>query len=218
MHDKKQRSGFAAGPFSNIVLAFIVGAIFALLISPTVSSIVEEKGVKITGFIDGINATKDSGIEQGEIITSIDGKEIRTINNITKALEQKNPGEKITLTTNVSSYEIILSQNPQDPSKPYLGTYLSTEVEVKDSVKEKYSFLPSLLLWLAGLFYWLYVLNLGIGLFNLVPIGPIDGGRILQVTLYKFIKNKEKANIIWKNIGFFFLSLVVISLAIGFLR
>jgi len=32
---------------------------------------------------------------------------------------------------------------------------------------------------------------MGIGLFNLVPLGPIDGGRMLQVVLQKFSKNKK---------------------------
>ena len=29
------------------------------------------------------------------------------------------------------------------------------------------------------------MLNFGIGLFNLVPVGPIDGGRMFQLAMYK---------------------------------
>ena len=46
--------------------------------------------------------------------------------------------------------------------------------------------IPAALIWFYGFLYWLYLLNLGIGLFNLVPLGPIDGGRMLLVALKKF--------------------------------
>ena len=68
-----------------------------------------------------------------------------------------------------------------------------------------------------GLFYWLYVLNLGIGLFNLAPMGPLDGGRMLLVTLQQYMDEK-KAIRYWKNIGLFFLALVLINIAFSFIR
>ena len=61
----------------------------------------------------------------------------------------------------------------------------------------------------------LFVLNLGIGLFNLVPIGPLDGGRMLQLACHKLF-DREKGNKIWGYIGLFFLLIIFINIAAGF--
>ena len=74
-----------------------------------------------------------------------------------------------------------------------------------------------IIIWLMGLLYWLYVLNLGIGLFNLAPMGPLDGGRMLLVALQQFLEEK-KAIKYWKNIGIFFLALVLINILFAFVR
>jgi membrane-associated protease RseP (regulator of RpoE activity) len=59
-------------------------------------------------------------------------------------------------------------------------------------------------------------LNIGIGLFNLLPLGPIDGGRMLKASLDKFIKDEKKAEMIWKRVSLFFLAVVIINLLFGF--
>ena len=38
------------------------------------------------------------------------------------------------------------------------------------------------------MFKWLFLLNLFVGLFNLLPLGIVDGGRMLQILLHKTIK------------------------------
>ncbi len=63
------------------------------------------------------------------------------------------------------------------------------------------------ILWFKDLIYWLALLNLGVGLFNLVPIGPIDGGRMFQIALEKFMKQK-KAVKIWKAVSYGLLVIV----------
>ena len=62
---------------------------------------------------------------------------------------------------------------------------------------------------------WLYILNLGIGLFNLLPLGPVDGGRMLQTALLRFFSEK-RANAIWKNVSIFFLMVIIFNIAMGF--
>jgi membrane-associated protease RseP (regulator of RpoE activity) len=62
-------------------------------------------------------------------------------------------------------------------------------------------------LWVKELVFWIMLLNLGVGLFNLVPIGPIDGGRMFQVALEKIMQQK-KAVRIWKAVSYGLLVLV----------
>lgn len=215
---KQQLSVFAAGPLANIILAFAVIGLSYFIISPIVENMAENKGVKITGFIEGDFPAQKSGISKNEVVTEIDGKKITTVDDFSSILQNKTPGILVELKTDKSSYSIPLGKNPEDEKKGYLGVYVQQKSEIRDSFKERYgSFVPSAILWIAGLFYWLIILNLGIGLFNLVPIGPLDGGRMLQLVCHKFF-DTEKGNKVWYNVSLAFLFLVVINIVFAFIK
>lgn len=215
---KEQLSVFAAGPFANILLAFVIVGITALIITPLSNGLVEPEGILVTGLIEGEYPAKLAGITENEIIKSIDNTEILYLRNFSNILETKKPGDIITLQTNKSTYSITLAENPEDNSKAYLGVYVQQKTKIKQSFTEKYGkYTPLIIIWFMGLLYWLYVLNLGIGLFNLAPMGPLDGGRMLLVTLQQFMK-EEKAVKYWKKIGFFFLALVLVNILFAFIR
>lgn len=214
---KEQLSVFAAGPFSNILLAFIIVGIAALITPVIATTIIEQDGVLITGTMEGYPA-KQAGILENDIITSIDNTKITYITNFSNILKTKKPGDTILLETNSSTYNITLAENPENKSNAYLGVYVQQQTKIKPSFIRKYGKPASaIILWLMGLLYWLYVLNLGIGLFNLAPMGPLDGGRMLLVTLQQFFE-KKKAMKYWKNIGIFFLALVLINILFAFIR
>ena len=81
------------------------------------------------------------------------------------------------------------------------------------NAKEKYgSFLPALIIWLSRLIFWLYVINLGVGLFNLLPIGPLDGGRMFFVAALGMFKNEKIAKRIFMIITLIGLALIFINL------
>ncbi len=73
-----------------------------------------------------------------------------------------------------------------------------------------------------GFLFWLFQLNVGIGLINLLPLGPVDGGRMLQIVLKRlFPKKKGKKDIgavVWKLISLFFFAIVLYMLFGSFLR
>jgi len=70
--------------------------------------------------------------------------------------------------------------------------------------------------WITDLFYWLFLLNLGVGLFNLVPLGPIDGGRMFQVALER-IMHTHKAKRVWHTVSFIVLAIIVSNIVYAFL-
>ena len=59
---------------------------------------------------------------------------------------------------------------------------------------------------------WLWIISFGVGLFNLLPLGPVDGGKMLMVGLSYFTKDENKIKTFWKYISFFVLGLIVINL------
>ena len=88
---KEQLGVFAAGPFSNIALAFIILILGGLIASPLVENIIELNGVKVTGFIKDSEPFpgEKAGITIGETIIGIGNKEINEIENFSLVLRDK---------------------------------------------------------------------------------------------------------------------------------
>ena len=216
----QQLSVFAAGPFSNILLAFLIIALSILLIAPMLNAIIDYNGVEITGFVEHTEKypAELAGIKAGEIVQEINGVEVNRMETCSSVLQDNSPGTAIELKTDISSYSIELAENPENRNASYLGVYVEQSTKIKDDIKRTYgNFIPSSAIWIAGLLQILIVLNLGIGLFNLVPIGPLDGGRMLQLVLHR-IFDREKGDKIWKYVGVFFLTLVFVNIAFSFVR
>ena len=113
----------------------------------------------------------------------------------------------------------IVFLNPESSDKPYLGVLIKQNTKINEAFTQKYgSITPKVLFWIFGLFTWLFILNLGIGIFNLIPIGPIDGGRMMQVALHGIFKEEKKANKVWKSISIFFFLLVIANFVIVFIK
>lgn len=218
--NKEQLSVFAAGPFSNIVAALLFLAIISFILAPMVNAVIEPNGVKVTDYVKGTERfpAESAGIKIGEIIRQVDDEPIPYVGNLSAVLKSKKPGEIVVIKTDKSTYEIKLAKNPQNESLAYIGAYLEQSTKIKDNIKISYGeFLPNSLIWIYELFVILFILNFGIGLFNLVPIGPLDGGRMLQVVLHKLF-DKEKGNKVWAYIGIFFIILIFINIVFGFIR
>jgi len=65
---------------------------------------------------------------------------------------------------------------------------------------------------LTNLFYWITLLNFGIALVNLLPLGPVDGGRMIKTIFDKYIKNPQLAKILWLFVSMTALVVLLINL------
>lgn len=67
------------------------------------------------------------------------------------------------------------------------------------------------------LFYFLALGNLGVGLFNLIPAFPLDGGRLLRSLIWVFLKDRLKATVVAANLSSVIAAfLFVFGLYLGF--
>jgi len=217
---KEQLSVFAAGPLANIITAFICIGIVYFFIAPLANAIIEPDGVKITDYVKEKEPypAEKAGIKIGEIIRQADGKPTPLVANLSAILKSKKPNAIVAIKTDKSSYDIRLAKNPQNESLAYIGAYLEQNTKIKEDIRANYGkFLPSALIWAYGLFAILFILNLGIGLFNLVPIGPLDGGRMLQLLLHRLF-DREKGDRYWGYIGVFFFVLIFVNLVAGLVK
>ncbi len=214
---KEQLSVFAAGPFANIVLAAVVLAFIFGVVNPVSKQIFEPSGVLIVDIGENSSAFS-AGMKKNEVITKIDLQEIKTGNEFTNFLKEKKPGDKLAVYTNVSSYPLVLGANSKDNSKPYMGVFVKQHSLVKEDFAQRFGTrIIAPFKWITGLFYWLFMLSLGIGLFNLLPLGPVDGGRMFQLVMHRFFE-KEKGHLYWKYVSLFFAFLIVANMVVGFVK
>jgi membrane-associated protease RseP (regulator of RpoE activity) len=213
----KQLGVFAAGPFSNIILGILSLILIMTVINPISANAIDNTGVLIQT-ITNESPAYDADIQMDDLIIGVDDTEISTIPEFTNYISEKSPGETITIKTNRTDATLTLGENPTNTNKGYIGITFIQDSKIKESFVEKYGeFTPKLLGWIYEFFFWLYLLNIGIGLFNLVPLGPVDGGRMVKVALLSFLK-EEDANRIWKTVSYIFLGIILYMLFFPYIR
>ncbi len=216
----QQLSVFAAGPFSNIVCAALVILLVIVAVNPVVSMVIQNDGVEVNEFFgNGTYPAELAGLKAGDHIVAVDDVQVETIGNFTDALSKQAPGDEIVLRLNdSSSYSITLVENPEEPEKGYMGIFVKQHTSYRQGFVDRYGMVTArIIMWVAGLFLWLYVLNIGIGLFNLLPIPIVDGGRMMEVLLKKVL-SKKRAEVVWYRLGMFFFLLILVNLVLGFIR
>lgn len=214
---RKQLGIFAAGPFSNIVTAGIVLLIVIFVFNPIGSLVFEPAGVNVVSVTeDGPSAI--GGLLAGDIITDVNGVYIPDVKVFVAELKNYHPGDTIRLTTSTGVKTVVLGANAKDASLPWVGISSKPYTVVRQSFADTFGskWIPAILEWIFGFFYWLFLLSLGIGLFNLLPMGPLDGGLMLKTVLAKYYK--AKGLLVFKLLSIFFLVIIFANLIVGFVR
>ncbi|MEK6948517.1 MAG: site-2 protease family protein [Nanoarchaeota archaeon] len=202
---REQLQVISAGPFSNIILAFILLALIGFVVSPIASHMVDVNGVQIASLDSNFQINK-SGILVGDVIEEIDYVKIDNINDF-DVLKKHNVGDLINVKTDKGSYEIELGNN--EKNEAVLGVGISG---YKTEVKEKYKKIYPVYAWIGLLLFWVFNISLGVGLFNLLPLGPVDGGRMFYVAALYFTKDKKKAMRYLSFISFIIFALILFNM------
>ncbi len=192
---------YAAGSFANIVTAFVVVAVLMLYFFLSFSS----AGV-FTQSIPGEPAEKAG---MSGTITEVSGQPVRTQEELRAILSQYKPGDTVYVKTaegniivpsfqpsgadffipkpavmtnaTMHDYVITLSTNPQSG-----GAYMGVSV-----VAQSYSFSGSasdLFVYqnISMLLLWIFIFSLGVGIVNILPIKPLDGGLLFEELVGRF--------------------------------
>lgn len=214
--DIEQYSIFAAGPFSNLVLAALVGILLLVLIPATQNFFLEPVGFSINSIEEGLPA-EAAGLKPGMIITEVDGVPIVSREEFTSTLSCFEPDKPVSITANNSAYSLTPILDPRDGVGGYIGVTMINEMHLKPHLD---AFFPRLaynvIAWLIGLFKWIAWLSLAIGMVNLLPLGPVDGGRMFQIAMQKIRGDKKKGNVVWKKVSIFFVVVLVLTLILSY--
>ncbi len=200
-----QLSVFSAGPSANIITGVIFFLILGFVISPSILAIANVN-FKIIDVAQESPA-EIAGLENGMIIEKINDVEV-TPEYLTQVLTELKPEQELEIESNNEIFYVQTIQDSKNESKGFIGISLESDLHAKENVN-KYYF--STLLWVHQLFIWLFIFSLGIGLVNLLPLGPLDGGRMLFITIPLFTKNEKAVKRIFNLISFVSLLAILIN-------
>lgn len=194
---KRQQLGiFAAGPYSNLLtgpvfLVIVIGLSF--LASPLLTS----TGVTFGGIQEGSGAA-EAGVEPGVTYDTLDGEPIPDIVAFTEALEDVEPGDQVTLASSEAgnSHDVTLGPHPEDSSKAYMGVLQPSTAFAHDTLFHKA--LHAVIEFFSSTFFWVFNLSLGLGLANLLPLGPVDGGRMFHLASEHYFGKKRGRTILYR--------------------
>ena len=205
---------YAGGSFANFLLAGLITLLLSLMVSPLFLT----DGV---GYVGYVNATQygekiypAQEVNMTEPIISIDGYRIRTTAELAKVMERTKPGQAVTIKTYSNAYNITLAKSPDNPKQGFIGISRVYDVHL---IKSKYkgTFFYNVIEFFVKTLSWMWMLNIGVGLVNIFPIKPLDGGLMVEAICERFLP-KHKGKIV-KLLSALFLFLAVGNFLIGFL-
>ena len=192
---------YAAGSMGNIVTAIVT----LLLLSFVLTPIIQPAGVEVSNLAE--NGPARDYLQKGDIIIGINGHEIKAVEEFFDIMNKTSAGEIIEVELlrngNRLKFSIPLGSHPDNPEKGYLGVYPAQHIISKVGF-------DNIVLPVSFSLYWIYILNLGIGLMNLFPIVPLDGGKILDESLKAFLPSK-----VAKSITYLFIGIGIFLLAVN---
>lgn len=163
-----------AGSFAN----YLTAGLFALLAVGLAAGVTTTTS---TGYV-GINVYENSSIGYQAVqgfpaaeagltngtLYSINDNQINTLEDLRAVSETINPGDNVTMNTSEGVKTVTADQRNLT------------------RVKEGFMEYRSGLSWFLNLLYTVAFLNFAIGLFNMLPIIPLDGGLTLQAIIEKY--------------------------------
>ncbi len=206
---------YTAGSMANISLAVIALLIFSLISTCVIPTTFSEDGIEISRIVEGSPA--DNVLQEGMIIESIDNKSLNSSNDYMELVSGFKPNQHISIATDLGVYDIELSHNPNNDSRGYMGIQASKHYVINKNVSDVWgNDLPWIWFSLSELFQWIFILNIGIGLFNLLPIKPLDGGHMLEILLSYKLKEEYYKPIV-KFVSIVLGLIIIFSVIYGFI-
>ena len=212
---KDQIAVFGAGSLSN----FIFGILFLLLLFPT--NILYQKTNNFEG-LNFINSTQKSDFRKNNITQGL----IIQVDNLTEPekftnyiLKNKEIGKELTF--KIKQEEKIKTLQAKyyknENEEILIGINFDPKNIYEKTPKKNLKIFSIILEKITQLFKWISILNIGIGIMNLVPLWITDGGQItLALLKYKF--KEEKAAKITNIISWFSLILIMFIIFPNILR
>lgn len=189
----------AAGSTSNVLFSFVIAGLLMFnpmfgniidLVSPDIRSVFynDPIGVPVLQIMEDSGA-EVAGMQANDIITSINGIPIRTAADFANI--SLTPGEHANVMVirdgQMISLSVPVGSSPDDPSKGLLGIIRGAFPYLPPKV-------PYYIPWPAPAFtflLWVWMLSFFIGIFNMLPMFPLDGEKYVSSALEKRVSKRS---------------------------
>jgi membrane-associated protease RseP (regulator of RpoE activity) len=163
-------------------------------------------------------------------IIEIQGKKIKTYSDLSEVMEKYSAGEKINIKTTdgeeIIEYDITLAEHPNEENKGIIGvgnTIMSTaQIEYTFAFFREpftnYQAKSEFVSFIYYLVFWIFLLNLLVAFFNMLPFAILDGGRFFYLTVLGITKNEKISEKIYKSVGMLILFFLLLMMVVWFFR
>lgn len=119
-------------------------------------------------------------------------------------VKENNPALKSRATENINLWESKLIEHPRPGYLGIVGVLPHIElVNGLEGLKQPIDFIQ-------GLLFFLFIINLGVGIVNLLPLKPLDGGRLWDITLRRYLPPKLAKRVV-RALGLFTFLLLILN-------
>jgi len=210
-----------AGATSNVLFSFIIAGLlifnpsFALIMPDPIRSTFyhEPLGVPIVSVTEGSGAAK-AGLLKEDIITAINGVPIVNPQDFPKNLK---PGETATVSIlrggQTLQIPVVLTPSKDNATKGMLGILRASFPAYQPVVPYYIHWSPEVFLFLL----WLWMLSFFIGIFNMLPLPILDGGKFVHSIIEKKISDKALKGTMWSIYALTF-ALFALNIALSIVK
>jgi membrane-associated protease RseP (regulator of RpoE activity) len=173
---------FAAGSFANILTFLVLLGVFSLLFASPLAP--KPAGVLISDTLKDPRYPAYGHLMPGDIIIAINNMPTTTLDDFSRILGNFKPNETIHLTIirngRLLNLTLTLAESPYNRSRGFLG------VTIQQAYTNEWMYKSS---------WWLLVVTSSVAIINVMPIFPLDGGRMLMAALEKVLPKNTARNI-----------------------
>jgi len=172
---------FAAGSYTNVVL----GVFFTILLVSFPATIapfynVVQSGVSI-GSISPKLPANSTGLQAGDILTSINGTNIQSIDALRTYMNTVRPGQVVVLGTNHGTFSVTTAPDSANATHALIGIGgLTDNIAYQPKFAHLSSEFPPVLLHAE---FWLSIVLVSVAMINMLPMYPFDGDKFLETAL-----------------------------------
>ncbi len=163
-------------------------------------------------------------------IIGINAQEVKTYDDLAEIMPNFSPGEEIILTTEYEGetleYNIILGEDPDVEGRAVMG--IGNDLLNSMQIEERFAFFKTqftkynsksdILYFLYYLVFWVFLLNLAVAIFNMLPLLIFDGGRFFYLTIWGITKNEKVARKAYKWMGILILASILLLIVTWVVR
>jgi membrane-associated protease RseP (regulator of RpoE activity) len=204
---------FAAGSIANMSLGLIAFLILFVITGSIMPGIYQEDGMVIDRIVE--DSPANNILKQGMIIKAINGENVHDSNSYLTVVSKLKPNEKANILTDQGNHVLKTGSNPNNASRGYMGIQIAKNFKIKDNIANTWgNQLPWIWFYLEDLFFWIFILNISVGLFNLLPIRLLDGGHLFEDLLSSKLPEKI-VKPTTRIVSYFLIIIIVFYIAYG---